>query len=105
MEKKLNEKIFREDQEHEVLKAMAEEFGSLKTYKMRAECLHDVILFLQSKRIYYFKIKKETLFPDVIITFKSSLTKKELNKILNKIEDSHVMKETLELKKDYTVKS
>jgi hypothetical protein len=76
-----------------------------KIYKLRAECLIDVEQFVANN----IKVKDicpliSSDFPDRELEFISSLSKKEIIKILNKIPDSHVMIETLEKIEKYTGK-
>lgn len=75
----------------------------LKKYKLRAECLDDLIkLDEKQKNLQFVDIDFKEGFPDCELTFKSELRIDELKHILMTIEDGHVMVETLQLEENYT---
>lgn len=74
-------------------------------YKLRAECSRDIQRFFEMvnpKQVGKFKMIGSSKFPDVELIFKSKLKLNELISILSKIEDCHVMVETINLKSNYT---
>ena len=77
-------------------------------FKLRAECIYDVIQFIRSrkiKNIWYVKIEQqEVLFPDVDFEFNTRMSLKEILIILSKIPDSHVMMDTINPIEKYTGK-
>ena len=84
----------------------------MNTYKLRAECAHDVNLLIQliirkdTRDDYAFTIKPMVHmgipFPDCTLEFSSPLTIRVLVNLMKTIPDSHVMIETIALEKDYT---
>lgn len=74
------------------------------SYKLRGEVVDDLLHFVQRAtfRIDNFKVDQMEGIPDVELTFESKLTIDELKEILNTIEDSHVMIETLSEASFYT---
>lgn len=70
-------------------------------YRMRAECIADLGRALKCISVIslYVEVK---LFPDVEIAFISSMTLPELRADLAKVEDGHVMIESLNLASKYT---
>lgn len=76
-----------------------------KHYKLRAECLHDVLLLINKmprKNLWGIKIEQWGPFPDVEFEFKTKLTLDEIIVILMKQVDSHVMIDTLKPINEYT---
>lgn len=75
----------------------------LKHFKLRAECLHDVLLLLNKigKKTYGFKIVRD-FFPDVEFEFLSTMTSDEILAILSRQVDSHVMMDTFKPFDEYT---
>lgn len=74
-------------------------------FKLRAECLDDVLLLLEKMRernIWAIKIEQFGILPDVEFEFKTGLTSDEILVILMKQVDSHVMMETLKPFDEYT---
>lgn len=74
-----------------------------ETYKFRAECLYDVIKFMQKATFKYdLKISKKSGFPDVIVEISTKESIFNLASIIASIDDAHVMIETIQLRKLYT---
>lgn len=84
-----------------------------QTYKLRAECLHDVNVFIEklgrhswgaieSYRVEFLRFDDGKRMPDCELEFVSGLTLKTILKLLSKIEDGHVMLETVQTLKKYT---
>jgi len=73
-------------------------------YKLRAECLQDVVNFIEKIHfnLFSFNIKKDEKYPDVDFEFETDLVLDEIILNLKDIEDSHVMYQTVNLFKDYT---
>ena len=74
-------------------------------YKFRAECIHDVAQFLiqSSKVIANLNTQQDNDgFRDVIVTFDSHLELSEIMDLIEKIEDGHVMCETVKPIEKYT---
>ncbi len=77
---------------------------NLVSYKFRAELVKDVYDFAlnNSKHIWVFKVKRmEKGIPDVVVTFKSELSLEKLKEKMIKIEDAHVMYQSLKIKEEY----
>jgi hypothetical protein len=89
----------------EIIQEMESEgyIKGLKHFKLRAECFQDVLQLLNKirKNLYGFKIERD-FFPDVEFEFFTNLTLDEINAILMKQDDSHVMMETLKPFNEYT---
>jgi len=75
-----------------------------KHYKLRAECLDDVLLLIKKipSNVWGIKIIQWGPMPDFEFEFKSRLTLDEILAILRKQVDSHVMMETLKPSDEYT---
>lgn len=74
-----------------------------KTYKFRAECIHDVLQFMNKAPFQYdIKIEKKDLFPDVLVELKTKENIASIVSIFEDIPDSHVILETIQPKKLYT---
>lgn len=75
-----------------------------KRYKFRAECLQDVVDFINLTigEIQNLEIYNDPDYPDTRLTFDTSRDKNYLLSVIKKIEDGHVMAETLELLSEYT---
>lgn len=71
-------------------------------YKLRAECLHDINVFLESRTVGCFTIVRPSILPDVQFTFESDLALDDIKSILKTIPDGHVMVETVALEQNYT---
>lgn len=77
----------------------------MNTYKFRAECLYDVIQFMEHcpEVIQNIQVDRDERFPDCYVTLKS---KSEMSDILNKIleikGDVHVIFESLQPEGEYT---
>jgi len=71
-------------------------------YKLRAELVADIFLFIQTYKIYIFKIDKKDYFPDTELEFESELSLNDLIKKISLLPDCHVMVETLQPKDKYT---
>lgn len=85
----------------------------MRTFKFRAECLHDVFEFLKEQAEYdrneghpiitsYKIISMNTLFPDVALEFQSLQDISVIRDILSKIQDGHVMLESVNTLEEYT---
>ncbi len=78
----------------------------MKTYefKFRAECLDDIICFLNTSRNFLkFNINNdEAILPDCEIEITTHLDYNAMLDIMRKIPDSHVIMQTLQLKPNYT---
>ena len=78
--------------------------GIGKEYKLRAEGLNDFINFIGTG--IYFDIKwfkvETTSGPDVIVTFSTDLSLKQIKSNLEQVEDSHVMLDTVKPVNEYT---
>jgi hypothetical protein len=76
-------------------------------YKFRAECEHD---YKEFKKLIQKEIVNEEItplmagFPDIVVEFDSSLVINELQNVLRKVEDGHVMLQTIALSENYTEK-
>ncbi len=75
-----------------------------KQYRMRAECMLDVARFmLQAEgQMSQCLANRITMFPDVIVDFKTLLSLKSIKNILKSVVDGHVMLQTVALKEEYT---
>jgi hypothetical protein len=77
-------------------------------YKMRAECLIDVLNLLTLFDYEHYKIpcgfviSKEHDFPDVELELTIGLDFRKLLEIIEQVEDGHVMFRTVALKGNYT---
>lgn len=79
----------------------------MSVYKLRAECLPDVVQFIENtnKRgtmITNYKIEKDKLVSDVYFEFELKLTIPEIIDILQNQKDSHVMYQTVNPIDKYT---
>jgi hypothetical protein len=78
----------------------------MTTYRFRAECLHDVTSFLANsiRKIGFQKytFSQEGPFPDVEVELEADMGLEDLRMELRKIEDGHVMVQTINLKDQYT---
>jgi hypothetical protein len=74
------------------------------TYKLRAEGAGDVARFIGATAGKLSKFKMETTGqgPDVTLEFTTTHTQADIQKALAMLNDSHVMGQTLALKRDYT---
>lgn len=74
------------------------------TYKLRAEGAGDVARFIGATAGKLSKFKMETTGhgPDVTLEFTTTHTPADIQKALAMLNDSHVMSQTLALKRDYT---
>ncbi|HEY5124269.1 MAG TPA: hypothetical protein VIK14_11085 [Ignavibacteria bacterium] len=76
-----------------------------KHFKLRAECINDVLLLIEKMRkrdIWAIKIEQCGFLPDVDFEFKTTKTLDEILTILRKQVDSHVMIDTLAPYNEYT---
>lgn len=75
-----------------------------KHFKLRAECLSDVLPLIKKmpKNVWGIKIEQWGPMPDVEFEFKTRLTSDEILAILKKRVDSHVMIDTLKPYDEYT---
>lgn len=79
----------------------------MQVYKLRAECLLDVHRLMRTIPFERYEVESTTLpggvwLPDVTAEITSRLSLDELKAALQGVPDSHVMRETVALKKDYT---
>jgi len=79
-------------------------FKGGRHYKLRAECLDDVLLFIHRMPtdIWSMKIVQREPLPDVEFEFKTTLTSDEIIALLEKQDDSHVMMDTIKPIDKYT---
>jgi hypothetical protein len=75
-------------------------------FKLRAECLQDVIGLIQRmpENAWAVKIEQWDSLPDVEFEFKTRLNQTEIIGLLNQQDDSHVMIDTLKSIDEYTGK-
>jgi hypothetical protein len=73
-------------------------------YKLRAEGAVDAARFIGATAGKLSKFKMETIGhgPDVTLEFTTAHTQADIQKALAMLNDSHVMSQTLALKRDYT---
>jgi hypothetical protein len=73
-------------------------------YKMRAEGAGDIAQFIGATAGKLSKFKMETIGqgPDVTFEFTTGHSQANIQKAIAMLNDSHVMSQTLALKKDYT---
>lgn len=73
-------------------------------YKFRAECQTDVDAFLKKAKakVKICSSKRDRMFPDVVVTIKSDLSKSKVRAIMDRVTDGHVMAQTVERIEDYT---
>lgn len=78
----------------------------MSIYRFRAECLQDVVEFLNGsiKRIGFnrYVLIQERGHPDVEVELDAEVPIEELRDELRKVEDGHVMVQTIALKEDYS---
>ncbi len=78
----------------------------MNQYKFRAECRADVAKMMGEAPFENLSIQSQHLqgmtLPDVEVSFSSSLELEDIRGRLDEIPDGHVMKESLNLEKDYT---
>jgi hypothetical protein len=74
------------------------------TYKLRAEGAWDVAQFIGATAGKLSKFKMETIGqgPDVTLEFTTVHRQADIQKALAMLSDTHVMSQTLALKRDYT---
>lgn len=75
-------------------------------YKFRAECLTDVRLFEMQNKSNIKNVEIYSVggfnFPDVEVSFESELSLNQLIDQIKKLEDSHVMYQTIQPSNRYT---
>jgi hypothetical protein len=84
---------------------MGEEIKNINgEYKLRAECSHDVSQFILNahSQMTAFKMQKYKELPDVEFEFETELALDKIITILEGINDSHVMCETVKPLGEYT---
>lgn len=85
----------------------------MPTYKLRAECIQDVDVLLNTIRpkLYTWKIEPFVFMngshrvvgpPDCECEIEADMTLNELRRVIATIQDSHVMLETVAVVEDYT---
>lgn len=71
----------------------------LRTFSARAECSHDFIQLLQAphwfKAVTYKPLFRSFNAPDITLEFQTNATLEQLREALRKIDDSHVLMQTL----------
>jgi len=74
------------------------------TYKLRSEGAGDIAWFIGATAGKLSKFKMETIGhgPDVTLEFTTTHTQADIQKALAMLDDTHVMAQTLALKRDYT---
>jgi hypothetical protein len=76
---------------------------TLKTYKFRAECVHDVNELLKALPFKYrIMIESRSPFPDVVVELTCDIGLADILQAMATIPDSHVMCETLDFASLYT---
>ena len=74
-----------------------------QTYKFRAECINDVLQFMEKAKFHYdVKIVRKGVFPDVVVELATKEPLNSITTIFKEIPDSHVVLETIQPKKLYT---
>lgn len=77
--------------------------NSPSSYKMRAECQHDIDVLLEKYKDFFDNTEvKETGFPDVVMSFTSTLSLNEIRYVLDTIPDGHVMFQSVNYADKYT---
>jgi len=81
-----------------------EHIAGERHYKLRAECLNDVLLLIDKmpNNVWGMRIEQWGTMPDVEFEFKSRLTLDEILAVLSNQVDSHVMMDTLRPLEEYT---
>jgi hypothetical protein len=74
--------------------------NDMKTYKMRAECLADVLAGLSVVKCHKFAIESEHSM-DCIVTFDCTKDTRQIINDLETVEDGHVMAQTVDPIEDY----
>ncbi len=77
----------------------------LKKYKLRAECAEDfkkLAKLMGSNIMSKNVVKPDAAMPDVEVTFESDLSLKDIKDIIAKVQDGHVMKDTIKPINSYT---
>jgi hypothetical protein len=89
----------------ELLKEMGVVYvDDIRHYKFRDECEHDVNELRMELGWRCVKIVKtvEYYFPDVVVDLYTTLSLEEIKDEIRKINDGHVMLQTVELAENYT---
>lgn len=81
--------------------------GAIKSYKFRAECVADVAelinnMYPDSDGKWQRITIEPLLFPDIVVTLEATSTVEQIRKIMDRVPDSHVMRETLSEAETYT---
>ena len=73
-------------------------------FKLRAECFQDVVEFINKvpKKVWQIKVEQEDFLPDMVFEFSSEMTLQEIILVLSKIQDGHVMMDTINPIEKYT---
>lgn len=100
-----NGRIAKADRERaESIISVALGAGPTQVYKLRAECKLDVHRLFDAIPVLEYSVRAISPFPDVEAEFKTYFSLAEIREVMEQIPDSHVMSETVSLKKDYTGK-
>ncbi len=77
---------------------------NFKTYKLRAECIGDVLTFIEktSTNTQRVLVERYYFFPDVECEFETDLKLEEILLVLKTIPDSQIMIDTLKTLSEYT---
>jgi hypothetical protein len=78
----------------------------MKQYKLRAECIHDIIILMnvldRTRIINMFIIPSSYGLPDCQFEINCEYSIEELKRCIKKVPDGHVMHETVTTLKEYT---
>ncbi len=67
----------------------------MNTFKFRAECVADVYRFVRLGHATNVVVALHNTLPDVTVTFDSTLGLESVKRLMAKIVDGHVMRETV----------
>ena len=74
-----------------------------QTYKFRAECINDVLQFMEKAKFHYdVKIVRKGVFPDVVVELATKEPLNSITTVFKESPDSHVVLETIQPKNLYT---
>jgi len=73
-------------------------------YKLRAECMADVVQFIEIADINNTSFKRKGMTPDVEFMFNTNMSLPQIIEKIKLISDSHVMYQTVQPIKYYTGK-
>ncbi len=71
----------------------------MNKYYFRAECIHDVLDFTavvaETARVVSLTVNQDPMFPDCDVDIITALSLEELKLIASKIDDAHVIQESI----------